>query len=80
MAGDPLCIPILLALGVDELSMNARAIPMIKNIIRSISLEEARRDFDRVVQLSTASEVRAYLLGRMKQVIPELDEKGYLRS
>ncbi len=80
MAGDPLCIPILLALGVEELSMNARAIPMIKNIIRSISLEEARRDFDRVVQLSTASEVRAYLLGRMKQVIPELDEKGYLRS
>jgi phosphoenolpyruvate-protein phosphotransferase (PTS system enzyme I) len=80
MAGDPLCIPILLALGVDELSMNARAIPMIKNIIRSISLEESRRDFDKVIQLSTASQVRDYLLGRMKQVIPELDEKGYLRS
>ncbi|MFZ0448103.1 MAG: phosphoenolpyruvate--protein phosphotransferase [Desulfatiglandaceae bacterium] len=80
MAGDPLCIPILLALGLDELSMNARAIPMIKNIIRSISLEEARRDFDRVIRLNTAREVRAYLLKRMKKLIPELDEKGYLRS
>ena len=34
MAGDPLYTPILLGLGVDELSMNALAIPVVKRIVR----------------------------------------------
>ena len=78
MAGDPLCVSILLGLGIDGLSMNARAIPLIKKIIRSISFEEARSDFEKVIRLSTAKEVREYILDRMKSLIPELEEKGYL--
>jgi len=77
MAGDPLCIPILLALGLDELSMNARSIPLVKNIVRAIPLQQAQQDFERVIQLSTAKEVRDYLLTRMKKMIPELGEKGF---
>ncbi|MFC1824026.1 phosphoenolpyruvate--protein phosphotransferase, partial [Thermodesulfobacteriota bacterium] len=42
MAGDPLCAFILLGLGINELSMNAWNIPIIKKLIRSISMEEAR--------------------------------------
>jgi len=78
MAGDPLCVGILLALGIDELSMNSRAIPVIKKIIRSITLEAARADFGSVLDLRTANEVRAYVYDRMKDLLPELDEKGYL--
>lgn len=77
MAGDPLCVPILLGLGLNELSMNARSIPLVKNIVRAIPLAQARKDFERVIQLSTAREVRDYLLTRMKKMIPELGEKGF---
>jgi len=77
MAGDPLCTPILLGLGLDELSMNARSIPLVKNIVRAISLEQARQDFELVVQLNTARDVRDYLLTRMKKMIPELGEKSF---
>ncbi len=78
MAGDPLCLSILLGLGLDELSMNARAIPLVKKIIRSISIEEARADLEEVIKLSTANEVQAYILNRMKTMVPELEERGYL--
>ncbi len=80
MAGDPLCVSILLGLGITELSMNPRAIPLIKNLIRSMSLGEAHRDFENVTRLNTATEVRTYILDRMKKLLPELDEKGYLNT
>jgi phosphotransferase system enzyme I (PtsI) len=78
MAGDPLCLPILLALGIEELSMNARFIPIIKKMVRGISMEGVRADFENVIRLGTAGEVRGYILDRMKDLIPELGERGYL--
>ena len=39
MAGDPINLPILLGLGIDELSMNPQSIPAVKSIIRSMSTE-----------------------------------------
>jgi phosphotransferase system enzyme I (PtsI) len=80
MAGEPLCVPILLGLGLDELSMNARAIPLIKQVIRSISMEEARAHMENVIQLSTAREVREYIEEHMKGLIPSLDERIALSS
>jgi phosphotransferase system enzyme I (PtsI) len=80
MAGDPLCTPFLLGLGLDNFSMNARAIPLIKTVVRSITLEEARDDFENIMALDTANEVRDYALERSKRLIPELGEKGYVRN
>jgi phosphotransferase system enzyme I (PtsI) len=80
MAGDPLCVPVLLSLGIDELSMNARAIPLIKKIIRSISIKEARADFENMTKLSTAKDVRAYILARMKSLVPDLEDEEYLNG
>ena len=70
MAGDPLCVPILLSIGINELSMNARTIPIIKKIIRSISIKETCDDFENVTELSTAEEVREYIFDRMKSKVP----------
>ncbi len=36
MAGDPLYIPIILGLGIKELSMNPQSIPLVKSVIRSL--------------------------------------------
>ncbi len=42
LAGEPLAIPILLGLGLDEFSMNPPAIPVAKQIIRQLAMDEAR--------------------------------------
>ena len=80
MAGDPLCVPMLLGLGIKELSINVRAIPLVKKIIRAISLEGARADFENFIKLGTANEVRAYMADRMKGLVPELEGKGSIQT
>ncbi len=42
MAGDPLYVPLLLGLGVDELSMTPTMLPAVKFIIRAMKLSEAQ--------------------------------------
>ena len=78
MAGDPLCIPILLGLGITELSMNSRSIPAIKRVIRAISMEEAKRDFQTASMLSTTQEVKDFISGRMRDLLPDLDIQKHL--
>lgn len=68
MAGDPLCVSVLVGLGIDELSMNPTAIPLIKKTVRSISLREARADFEKVMKLNTANEVREFISERTKEI------------
>ncbi len=77
MAGDPFCTIILVGIGLDELSMNAHSIPIIKRIIRAISMKDAQADLERIMQLETAEDVRKYITERMKPLISVLDEKGY---
>ncbi|MCF8144473.1 MAG: phosphoenolpyruvate--protein phosphotransferase [Deltaproteobacteria bacterium] len=78
MAGDPLCISILLGIGLDALSMNARAIPLIKKMVRAIPMEQARADLEKIMLLNTAKEVRTFILQQTRGIFPELEEKGYL--
>lgn len=61
LAGDPLAVPALLGLGVDEFSMNPRAIPFVKQSIRNFSIEEAKKIANHALQLSSAQDVRKYL-------------------
>ncbi len=76
MAGDPLCVPLLIALGMRQLSMNSRAIPFIKKLIRSISVKELKKDIEKIFKLSTSEEIRSYMLARMKELFPEIDIIG----
>ncbi|MCU0592887.1 MAG: phosphoenolpyruvate--protein phosphotransferase [Desulfobacterales bacterium] len=57
MAGRPLHAPLLLGLGLDELSMNPQAIPLVKRMIRSISLAESKKMVKKALSLRTAREV-----------------------
>lgn len=63
LAGEPLAIPLLLGLGLDEFSMNPVAIPYAKWLIRTMSLAEAREIARQALQLSSAAEVTEYLKG-----------------
>jgi phosphotransferase system enzyme I (PtsI) len=77
MAGDPLCAFILLALGIEELSMNAGNIPLIKKAIRSVSMEEVTGDLGHIFRLETATQVRAFITERVKKLVPDLDEGAF---
>jgi phosphoenolpyruvate-protein phosphotransferase len=61
LAGEPLAIPILLGLGLDEFSMNPPAVPLAKQIIRSLSQEEARGIALQVLNLDSAEQVEAWV-------------------
>ena len=78
MAGDPLCVPILLGLGLDGLSMNAGSIPLIKKIVRAMPMAQARDDLKEIMCLHTAQAVQQYLFERTGGMFPKLREKGYL--
>jgi phosphotransferase system enzyme I (PtsI) len=61
LAGDPLAVPVLIGLGVDELSMGARVIPLIKQTIRHYTTAEARSIAAHALALASATDVRRYL-------------------
>ena len=63
MAGDPVATMILIGLGLDEFSMSASAIPVIKNIIRSVTVAECEAVVQKVLTMSTASEITTYAQG-----------------
>jgi phosphoenolpyruvate-protein phosphotransferase (PTS system enzyme I) len=67
MAGEPLYIPILLGIGLDELSMNPISIPRVKRIIRMTSFKDAKEFSERVFSLNTTEEINTYVRREMVQ-------------
>jgi phosphotransferase system enzyme I (PtsI) len=70
MAGDPLYALILLALELDELSMNPLAIPKVKEIIRAATLKESKKLLKEVMKMSSAAEVRELVEKTMREKYP----------
>ncbi len=64
LASDPLAVPVLIGLGVDELSVTAPALPTIKARIRAMSLAECRTTADEALNAGDAEEVRALIARR----------------
>ncbi len=58
LAGEPLAIPILLGLGLDEFSMNAPAIPAAKEMIRSLDKKWCEQLAQEAMKLSDAQDVQ----------------------
>jgi phosphocarrier protein FPr len=58
LGGDPEATPILIGLGVDELSLNPAGIPRIKSILRDLTMERARALAEQALRCQTSAEVR----------------------
>ena len=71
LASDPVATMILLGLGLDEFSMTASSIPLIKKILRSVSIAECEEVANKALAMDTAEEITEYA----KSV---LAEKGLL--
>lgn len=61
LAGEPLAIPVLIGLGVDELSMNPPAIPIAKQIVRNLNLAEAEQIAQITLEMENPEQVRNWL-------------------
>ena len=59
MAGDAIYTPLLLGLGVDELSMTPPLIPAVKYLLRSMKLSDAKKLADEALTLTSAKEIFA---------------------
>lgn len=61
MAGEPLAVPLLLGLGLDEFSMAATAIPSVKALLRKLTREQAQNIAQHCLRLPNLQRVRAFL-------------------
>jgi phosphotransferase system enzyme I (PtsI) len=61
IAADPHFIPLLIGLGVHDLSVSSPSLPVVKNVIRRLSIIEARKLAEHVLTLSTVIEVEEVL-------------------
>jgi phosphotransferase system enzyme I (PtsI) len=73
MSGDPVAVPVLIGFGVDELSTNPVDILKVKDIIRSLTMEEARQLASKSLSFATSGEVRSFLTAEIIQRIPKIE-------
>ena len=67
MAGDPMCVVLLVGLGYHHLSMNGKNVPRVKYLLRHIEREEAQALSERSLQAQTATEVRHQVAAFMER-------------
>ncbi|HXH28800.1 MAG TPA: putative PEP-binding protein, partial [Candidatus Polarisedimenticolia bacterium] len=70
MAADPVGAVALLGLGVSELSMSPTAIPAIRQVVRSVSLRDARAIVEDALAQGTAAEVEELVRRRVLEILP----------
>jgi phosphotransferase system enzyme I (PtsI) len=69
MAGDVALVPLLLGLGMDELSAGATSVPRVKRAVQNLAIPECRELVEETLKLNTSSEILARCL--------ELADKRY---
>jgi len=72
MAGDPELVPLLLGLGVDELSASPPLVPQIKKLIRQIKQSEAEALVKEAMECDSGTEIHALSRKLARKVAPTL--------
>lgn len=71
VAADPRFTPLLLGLGVHELSVSTRYLPEIKSAIRNTSIVEASRLAEQALVLTTSEEIQTLLNNEYQKHTPD---------
>lgn len=74
MSGEPMFAPLLLGLGVRQLSATPRKIPDIKRVIRAVTLPDCQKLAGECLGMETASEVTRYLRDHLRRILPDADD------
>jgi phosphotransferase system enzyme I (PtsP) len=60
-ASNPKCAYLFLAMGTDQLSMNAASVPIIKDLVRRVKLTDTKKALDKVLRMEDAEEIADFL-------------------
>jgi phosphotransferase system enzyme I (PtsP) len=66
MASNPLAVPLLIGLGIGELSGTPRSVPMVKEIVRALDSSDVAADARRALAAGTVAEVEAIAVDRLE--------------
>jgi multiphosphoryl transfer protein len=77
-ATDPLAVPVLLGLGVTELSVSPAVVPAVKAAVRALDMRSCGELAERCLRASSAAEVRR-LVGSVEEWRPRPDAERPLR-
>ncbi|WP_312121948.1 putative PEP-binding protein, partial [Pantoea vagans] len=58
MAGDSMCVALLVGLGYHHLSMNGKNVPRVKYLLRHLDHEEVQKLSEKGMNADTATDVR----------------------
>ncbi len=75
MASDPVLAPLLLGLGIDELSAALPFVPQVKFLIRRLKMEEAKQLAAFALESESAAEILARCQELARQIAPGLFEE-----
>ncbi|MEE9292701.1 MAG: phosphoenolpyruvate--protein phosphotransferase [Acidobacteriota bacterium] len=70
MAAEPMSAVVLAGLGFRELSMTPSAIPGVKEVLRSVSMREARSIVEEAMSLDTVGEIEVRVRRRVLDLLP----------
>ena len=74
MAADPVMTPLLLGMGVDELSVAPSAVPLVKDIVRKLTYAQSKELAETALSCKSSVDVVAQCRTLTKDVAPELLE------
>jgi phosphotransferase system enzyme I (PtsI) len=71
MASEPEYIMLLLGMGLRTLSLTAPMIPEIKQIIRSVTIENCNKVARKVLGMNSERQISSYLRAAARKILPE---------
>uniref|UniRef100_A0A7C6AG03 Phosphoenolpyruvate-protein phosphotransferase n=1 Tax=candidate division WOR-3 bacterium TaxID=2052148 RepID=A0A7C6AG03_UNCW3 len=74
LAGDPLAIPLLVGLGIDELSMSPSSIPKAKLVLRTLTIAHCQEIAQEALNFRTALEVKKFLNRVVRKKFPGIED------
>ena len=72
IAGEPLYVPLLVGMGVDELSLGASSVPRVKEVIRRMKLSEVQELAAATLHATRGREVVAMLNALIQRIDPDI--------
>jgi phosphotransferase system enzyme I (PtsI) len=72
MSSDPIYTPLLVGMGLRELSVTPQSILEVKQAVRNLTVAQARGVLEHARTLDVARDVESYLRGEMKKLSAEV--------
>lgn len=71
MSGEAMYTPLLIGLGLRQLSATPRKLPEIKRVVRHLSVPEAEKVAREALRMETAREVATFLREQLRRILPD---------